>query len=101
MVKRSLSELTDPSSIVKAMDEFDSLGQTEFLSRYGYGKARDYFLIRGEKRYDSKAVCGVAFGYQHATSPLESGEFSGGANTVARRLRQLGFTVVNDSNRGR
>ena len=78
--------------IVAAIEEFRRLGRDNFLQTYGFGRARSYELVLDGFRYDSKAIAGVAHG--HATGDLlRSGDFSGGAATVARRLRELGFVV--------
>src|SRR5690606_16167532 len=50
-------------------------------------------LIDGSE-YDSKAIIGVAHGYDRDDlGPLRPDDFSGGEATVARRLRDLGFDV--------
>jgi hypothetical protein len=78
------------------MSEYDELGSDRFLRKYGYKPARSYFLEEGGRRYDSKAIAGVAVGKQHPDrGPLKSDEFSGGFNTVREKLQQLGFNVVN------
>jgi 5-methylcytosine-specific restriction protein A len=87
----ALKHVTDQSAVRQAVAEYE-LGQAEFLDKYGFGKARDYFLIHDGKVHDSKAIVGAAHGFQHGR-PLRSGDFSGGANTVALRLRALGFDV--------
>ncbi|GAA1918882.1 hypothetical protein GCM10009837_50110 [Streptomyces durmitorensis] len=51
-----------------------------------------YELVLEGDRFDSKAIAGVAHLYS-AGNLLSADDFSGGANTVARRLRALGFTV--------
>lgn len=88
----ALKDVTDRSAVPQAMAEYDELGETEFLDKYGFGGARYYFLIHDGKVYDSKAIVGAAHGFQHGR-PLRRGDFSGGATTVARRLRALGFDV--------
>ncbi len=45
------------------------------------------------KRYDSKAITGVAHRYQHGVL-LSAAMFSGGDSTVANRLERLGFEVT-------
>lgn len=91
----SLSDLTDREAVLEAIEEFDAVGRDEFLAKYGFGTARSYFLLYRGARYDSKAIAGVAHGYQHPTvGPLRSPDFSGGKDTVARRLRELGFEVT-------
>ncbi|GAA5143245.1 hypothetical protein [Pseudonocardia adelaidensis] len=71
--------------VAGALDEFDALGRREFLSKYGFGPARSYFLVRDGKEYDSKAVVGAAHTRRHGVA-LTSGDFSGGEATVKRRV---------------
>lgn len=88
----SYSALTDRSAVETAIAEFDELGRDEFLARYGFRRARDYFLVTDSGRYDSKAIFGVAYGIQHGVA-LEWSDFSGGRTGAARQLRELGFQV--------
>lgn len=88
----SLSDLTDSSAVLLAVDEYDALGRDAFLGKYGFGKATDYFLLIGDKKYDSKAIVGASHAFQHGTA-LRSDEFSGGDATVASQLEKLGFEV--------
>lgn len=90
----ALSELTDPTAVEKALDEFDRLGRETFLEKYGFRPSRSYFIERDGKLYDSKAIIGAAFGNQYpGQGPLGPREFSGGEATVRRRLEDLGFAV--------
>jgi 5-methylcytosine-specific restriction protein A len=69
------------------MDEFDELGRDPFLAKYGYGHAKRYFVRRNGKLYDSKAIAGVAVGFQYPDrGPMLNSEFSGGEGSVVRRL---------------
>ncbi|WP_234328132.1 HNH endonuclease [Streptomyces sp. NRRL S-37] len=80
--------------VIAATEEFRRLGRDDFLRKYGFKRARSYELVLDGLRYDSKAIAGVAHG--HATGEfLRAGDFSGGAATVARCLRELGFVVEN------
>lgn len=89
----SLSDLTEPA-VLRAVEECERLGEAEFLRRHGYGPARAYFLVIGERSYPSKAIAGVAHGYVGpGLGVLESDEFVGGDSTVRRHLERLGFTV--------
>lgn len=88
----ALQDLTDPASVLAAIDECDALGEEAFLAKYRFDPAREYFLIHQQRWYPSKAIAGAAHGYQHGR-PLRSGEFSGGAATVQPTLEQLGFEV--------
>lgn len=86
-------ESIDAAAVSAALAAFDALGREAFVTKYGFGAARSYFVLQGGERYDSKAVVGAAHG--HATGePLGPEQFSGGEATVARRLRGLGFTVT-------
>ena len=80
--------------VERAMVEFDRLGRQAFLDQSGFRQASGYFLIRGERRYDCKAVVGVAHGYDRPNlGPLRPQELTGGDAPVARHLESLGFDV--------
>ena len=82
-----LRDLTSREAVLKAIAEFDRLGRDEFLSRHNFGRARAYFLRYDGRLYDSKAIAGVAHGYQwRDRGPLQAHEFSGGEETVRRQL---------------
>jgi hypothetical protein len=90
----SLKDITSRQAILDAVAEYDRIGQEAFLDRYGFGKAREFFLLVGAREYDSKAIVGVAHGYQFPDEgPLSAHEFSGGEATVQRLLESLGFNV--------
>jgi 5-methylcytosine-specific restriction enzyme A len=88
-----LRDLTK-QSVLKAIDEYEHLGRTEFLEKYEYGRARDYILSYRGRYYDSKAIAGAAHGYLDGQSPLLFSDFSGGNATVKNALEQLGFEVT-------
>ena len=89
----SLNELSDRESVIKAIEEFDSLGREGFLLKYGFSRSRIYFLNHEGKQYDSKAIIGSAHGFQFGI-PLSASEFSGGDKTVSKKLTELGFSVL-------
>jgi hypothetical protein len=91
----ALADLTSHDAVLQAVREFDTLGRTQFLAKYGYRKARSYFLVRDGRVYDSKAIAGAAHGYEYPNvGPLKWSDFSGGNDTVRARLESLGFTVI-------
>jgi hypothetical protein len=91
----ALSDITGQQPILYAISEFDQLGRERFLRKYGFGKAQAYWLVHDGKRYDSKAILGAAHGFARPDlGPLRSTDFSGGENTVKRKLEELGFTVT-------
>lgn len=83
-------------SVLRAVDEFDGVGRTAFLGKYGFGAARGYYLLNEGHRYDSKAVVGAAHGFATGTA-LGPGDFSGGDKTVVKLLEGLGFEVERPS----
>ena len=90
------------AAVLTAIDEYDRLGQDEFLAKYGFDRARSYLLIHNGRAYDSKAIVGVAHGFLDGEAALAARDFSGGEATVGRLLRGLGFTVqVGDLTAGR
>jgi hypothetical protein len=86
-------------SVLAAISECDRAGRRGFLSWHGYGPSHAYDLVYRGRRYPSKAIAGVAHGYEHGTYPLLSTEFSGGAEHTARALVYLGFAVLRDGKR--
>src|SRR5215471_18928286 len=90
-----LADLTSRDAVLNALEEYDRIGQGPFLRKYGFGRARSYFIVQGGRSYDSKAVVGAAHGYQYPErGPLRAADFSGGDDTVKRKLEALDFTVV-------
>ncbi|QJF51092.1 HNH endonuclease [Roseobacter ponti] len=84
-------------AIIAACDEYDELGKTQFLRKYGFRTAKTYMLFWNGKFYDSKAILGAAHGYISPNSlPLKSAEFSGGLAETVSVLESLGFEVVSD-----
>lgn len=96
-----LSDLTDRQAVEDAPVEFDRLGRDALLDRYGFGEAREYYLVTDDGRYDSKAVFAVAWGNQHGQA-LRPADFSGGVHGAAARLSELGNAIEGiDSQTGR
>lgn len=83
--------------VLRAIAEYRDLGREEFLSRYGFGEARQYLLVHEEGFYDSKAIAGVAHRYATGTA-LTARDFSGGAKHAVRTLERLGFEVRSTRN---
>lgn len=95
--RRGLAGVTSAESVRQAIAEFDELGRDQFLSKYGFGRSRNYFVFANGRWYDSKAIIGAAHGYEHPDlGPLAPSEFSGGESTVRQKLGSLGFDVRTD-----
>lgn len=88
----NIAGLTSVDAVKDAIFECDAIGREAFLQKYGFGQAKTLPLHYNGKVYDSKAIAGVAYGYQHGTF-LSSENFTGGVSTVARVLTNLGFPV--------
>jgi hypothetical protein len=87
-----IDEITDPAAVLAAIEEYDRLGRDAFLSKHGFGAAREYFLQIDGRLYDSKAILGVAYGHQYPDrGPLQHTQFTSRQRAVVRRLEELGF----------
>jgi len=85
-------------AVVAACEEYDELGKTKFLQKYGFRAAKTYMLFWSGNYYDSKAVLGAAHGHISLSSqPLSSTEFSGGLAETVRVLERLGFEIVSET----
>jgi MoxR-like ATPase len=87
----SLSEITR-ESIDDAMSVALEMGRKPFLESNGFGYATNYLLLQDGRLFDPKAIVGVAHGRVPGREPLQPGDFD--ATEAIRRLRQLGYTVV-------
>jgi 5-methylcytosine-specific restriction protein A len=93
----ALSDITR-SHVLSALEEFDNLGRDPFLAKYGFGAALAYYLVYEGRKYDSKAIAGVAHAYARPDlGPLPNTEFSGGDKQVGELLRPLGFEVTSEA----
>jgi hypothetical protein len=89
------SALTSREAVLRAVDEFERLGRDRFLAQSGFHHATGLYLRYRGKRYDSKAIVGVALGYQFGRRHRQRGrDFTGGVATVATTLNRLGFVVI-------
>lgn len=91
-----ISKITDRSAVDAAISEFERLGRDAFLAKYGFGRAKRYFVKGTDGALiDSKALAGVAYGYQFPDQgPLKYDQFSGGEVSVKQELERLGYEVV-------
>lgn len=90
----SISDITK-EAVIEAIAEFDRKGLENTLTEYGFHEAKRYYLVHNRKYYPSKAVLGIAHKYARPDlGPLSPEDFSGGRDTVQRKLEQLGFQLV-------
>lgn len=89
-----LSELTDPSAVMQAVQEFKDLGRDQFLDKYDLSPSARYFANIDGLHVDSKPLLSVAYGYQFPErGPLHVRHFAGGAQTRAA-LARFGHGLV-------
>lgn len=92
-----MKRLRQRESVLRACSDYDRIGQERFLERHGFGEATKYLLRVDGRLYDSKAIVGVAYGFEHpAEGVLSAHEFSGGLSSgaAAWQLDRLGFEIV-------
>lgn len=82
----------DRVAVMKALAEYDRLGSKKFLDKHGYKPATKYHILHAGRLYPSKAIIGVASGI--ASGVPQENDFSGGLHRVVRKLKSLGFEVV-------
>lgn len=86
-------EQVSRAEVLRAVQEYDRLGQEKFFAEHGFGPTTTYDLIWEKRRYPPKAILGTA--YEFATGQrLASGDFEGGKSGAVRILGKLGFTIV-------
>ena len=83
--RHSLKDLTR-EDVVAVIEQCDKVGAEAFLATHGYRPSLRFFLKYRNRRYPSKAIVGVALG-------VGAKDFSGGQQTVGKRLEALGFTL--------
>ncbi|MDI1458713.1 HNH endonuclease [Streptomyces sp. ATE26] len=80
------------AAVLKSIVEYDEVGRSEFLAKYGFSEARSYLLLHEGRGYDSKAIAGVAHKWDHGRALLPE-EFSGGKEHAVAWLKRAGFEV--------
>jgi hypothetical protein len=80
------------AEVLRAIQEYDRLGATEFFAEHGFAPTTTYQLVEDGRSYPPKAILGVA--YEFATGQrLASGDFEGGKAGAVKVLGELGFTI--------
>lgn len=88
------SALTSREAVLRAIREYDRIGQAAFLAKYRFRRSHWYQLVYRRKDYDSKAIGGAALRYQYGASANVHDGLHGGVSGVVPVLRRLGFNVV-------
>ena len=80
-------------SVIKAIEEFDKIGQNRMLDKYGGGRSTRWYIHYEGKRYDQKLICRAAHHLQ-GLGKLPAGRDTFKAGEARRKLAKLGFDVV-------
>ena len=80
-------------AVLKAIDECEEVGPEAFRKKYGFRRARDYFLVVDGVKYDSKAIVAVAYKNLPGGHALKPTDLYGGKFDTAEKLDALGFEV--------
>ncbi|MFD7668711.1 HNH endonuclease [Streptomyces sp. NPDC059788] len=84
------------AGLLASVEECQYLGHDAFRHRYGSGQATTLSLVVDDNRYDAVATACAAHLYS-VGNRLSADDLTDGAHAVARRLRELGFTVEDGS----
>ncbi|XVQ08098.1 AAA family ATPase [Spirillospora sp. CA-255316] len=85
-------DVTSRAAVLKAMEEYDQLGQETFLGKYKFQKSRKFVVHYNDRDYDSKALLAAAHGFQYPDKGPLPNKFSGGEQTTGR-FRAMGFQI--------
>ena len=87
--------LEDISSeyVIRAIDQFDDIGEEEMLDEYGGGPSTIWYILYKGKCYDQKLICRAAHYLQYCEY-LPSGPGTFRAHEARNKLSKLGFEVV-------
>ncbi|HWI94542.1 MAG TPA: AAA family ATPase [Solirubrobacterales bacterium] len=88
----ALGDISDPSAVRRAINEFGRIGRDAFLAKYGIGSARRYVVVDNGREYDAKAILAAAHNFQFGER-LEREDFGSGLRSTVPKLRELGYTV--------
>ena len=78
----SLTDISDRDAVLKAIEEFDDLGRSNFLEKYGFSEAKEFFL-----RFKGSTIRKLSVELLMDTNSQwgpESARFSGGKETVKK-----------------
>lgn len=87
-------DLKSRNAVYAAMREYDALGQTGFLDKYGFKPSRQYTVQNDGKEYDSKPLLAAAYGIRFPERGALGNTFGGGKEAAGRSLVRLGFDVA-------
>ena len=82
------------AQIEEVLTEWDQISREKFLEIHSVHPAQKYWIKRGDKIYDAKAILVRALRKSNnSLINMSANEFNGNEHTVAKPLRDLGFMV--------
>ena len=82
------------AQIEEVLTEWDQISREKFLEIHNVHPAQKYWIKRGDKIYDAKAILVRALRKSNISLiNMRANEFNGNEHTVAKPLRDLGFMV--------
>ena len=82
------------AQIEEVLTEWDQVSREKFLEIHNVHPAQKYWIKRGDKIYDAKAILVRALRKSNnSLINMRANEFNGNEHTVAKPLRDLGFMV--------
>lgn len=81
------------AAMLKAIAEFDEIGEAAFLNKYGFGAATKLSIVIGTREYPPKAIVGAAAQHCSIGRPLKPNEFSSGIRPLGAVFRRCEFTL--------
>jgi len=92
-ILESIRRLTK-TQIEEVLIEWDQISREKFLEIHQVYPAQKYWIKRGDKAYDAKAILVRALRKSNSSlANLKANEFNGNEHTVAQPLREKGFVV--------
>ncbi|MDE0128112.1 MAG: AAA family ATPase [Gammaproteobacteria bacterium] len=84
-------------AVLRAIEEFDKIGRSAFLRKYGRRGSNSYWIKHKGNHYDLKATWGAAHVHAGIAQPHRSLGTGQNSIQVKAQLERLGFAVVHKS----
>ncbi len=90
----ALPNVSNPDSVRRAIAEYDEVERTVFLAKYGFRRAKRYFVVNYGKLHDAPAILAAAHGLEFPDKgPLTPEDFDADGEQAREKLEKLGFKV--------
>ncbi|MCP4588878.1 HNH endonuclease [Pseudoalteromonas sp.] len=86
-------KVSQREDVIAAIKEYDKLGRIEFLAKYDFSKAKEYFLVYEGQLYDCKPLIYGAYVLKFGEK-LTTRRSQGVQKTIRPYLESMGFTII-------